>query len=337
MLWPEKSHKGKLGERASIPEDSNIHLNNNWGVMMKMYRFMHADKRLMLSLIVFFVVAFMPILSAQDLDEVEIKATQVRGNIYMLEGSGGNIGVSIGDDGILMIDDQFAPLAQKIEKTLSELDGGQLRFLLNTHWHGDHTGGNEFFGKSATIIAHENVRTRLTTDQTSRGRVVPAKSKDGWPVITHSQSMSIYFNGEEIEVIHYPHGHTDGDIVIFFTNSNVVHMGDDFFAGLFPYVDLDHGGDVKTLIETIGSIIARLPVDVKIIPGHGPLSTLDDLRKYHRMLKTTSDMVHQQMQDGKTLEQITQQGLPAEWGEWSWNFISTERWIETIYQSFSKE
>lgn len=291
---------------------------------------------LTLPIFLFIMLASAQLTAAQDFDAVEIKATHVRGNIYMLEGSGGNIGVSIGADGILMVDDQFAPLAEKIEQALTDLGGGKLHFLLNTHWHGDHTGGNEIFGKSTTIIAHENVRARLTTEQTSFGRTIPAKSKDGWPVITLDKSLSIHFNGETIEVIHYPHGHTDGDIVIFFSGSNVVHMGDDFFSGRFPYVDLDHGGDVKTLVETIGKIIDRLLDDVKIIPGHGPLSNLDDLKKYHRMLKETSNLVHQKMQAGKTLEQITKQGLPAEWDGWSWSFIPTESWIETIYQSYSK-
>ena len=291
---------------------------------------------LALPIFLYIMLASAQLTAAQDFDAVEIKATHVRGNIYMLEGSGGNIGVSIGADGILMVDDQFAPLAEKIKKALTDLGGGKLHFLLNTHWHGDHTGGNEIFGKSTTIIAHENVRARLTTEQTSFGRTIPAKSKDGWPVITLDKSLSIHFNGENIEVIHYPHGHTDGDIVIFFSESNVVHMGDVFFSGLFPYVDLEHGGNVKNLTESVGTIISRLPDNVKIIPGHGPLSTLDDLKEYHRMLKATSDLVQRKMQEGKTLDQIKQQGLPDEWDGWSWGFISAERWIETIFQSYLK-
>ncbi|MFQ5607702.1 MAG: MBL fold metallo-hydrolase, partial [Candidatus Zixiibacteriota bacterium] len=147
-----------------------------------------------------------PVTAQSSFENVTIKATHVRGGVYMLEGRGGNIGVSIGADGIMLIDDQFAPLAEKIEQALAEIGGGELRFVLNTHWHRDHTGGNEVFGESATIIAHENVRKRLTTDQTSFGELIPAKPKQAWPVITLKQSLSVHFNGEEIEAIHYPHG-----------------------------------------------------------------------------------------------------------------------------------
>jgi len=220
----------------------------------------------------------------QDFSKVQMKATKVGGNVYMLEGAGGNIGVSAGVDGILIVDDQFAPLADKIRAALKELNPGQLRFVLNTHYHGDHTGSNAVFGKEATIIAHDNVRARLAVEQTVLGNKVPAAPKEALPVITYAQSVSIHFNGEEIRVIHFPAGHTDGDSVMFFHTSNVVHMGDHFFANRFPFIDLDHGGSVEGLTKNIGDIAARLPADVRIIPGHGPISTLDDLKRYHRML-----------------------------------------------------
>jgi len=273
----------------------------------------------------------------QDFSKVEIKATQVRGNIYMLEGQGGNIGVSIGDDGILIVDDQYAPLSEKIRAALSKLHNGKLKFVLNTHWHGDHTGGNPVFGKEATIIAHANVRQRLTTEQRRGERVTPPLPKEGWPVITLESSLSIHFNGEEIKVMHFPHGHTDGDCVIFFTNANVVHMGDDFFAGRFPFVDLVSGGTVKGLTQNIAQVIAQLPPDVKIIPGHGPLSTLDDLKSYHRMLVETVAAVRKDMTAGKSLDDLKKQGFAEEWKSWGSGFISAERWIETIHQDFSAQ
>jgi glyoxylase-like metal-dependent hydrolase (beta-lactamase superfamily II) len=178
----------------------------------------------------------------QDFSNVEIKATQVRGNVYMLEGRGGNIGVSVGEDGILIVDDQYAPLSEKIRAALSKLNNGPLKFVLNTHWHGDHTGGNPFFGKEATIVAHASVRKRLMTEQRRGERITPPLPKEGWPVITLESSLSLHFNGEEIKVMHFPRGHTDGDCVIFFVNANVVHMGDDFFVARFPFVDLVSGG-----------------------------------------------------------------------------------------------
>ncbi|MFQ6112922.1 MAG: MBL fold metallo-hydrolase [bacterium] len=272
----------------------------------------------------------------QDFSKVEIKVTHVAGNIYMLEGRGGNIAVSAGDDGVLMVDDQLAPLSDKIRAAIKDLGGGRLKFILNTHWHGDHTGGNEVFGPEATIIAHLNVRKRLMTKQNILGREIEAQPEEAWPVITFDASLSVHFNGEEIKAMHYPQGHTDGDAVIFFTGSNVVHMGDNFFAGRFPFVDLGSGGDVDGLINNVEKVIDELPTDVKIIPGHGPLSTLDDLKTYYRMLKETTGLISQRMESGKSLDQIKQEGLPEEWQSWGWQFISADRWIEIVYNSYSK-
>ena len=268
-----------------------------------------------------------------DFSKVEIKATKVAGNVYMLQGAGGNIGVSVGDDGLLIVDDQFAPLADKIKAALKGLADKKLRFILNTHWHGDHTGGNVVFGPEATIIAHDNVRKRLSTDQKVLGNATPASPKEALPVITFDQSLTVHFNGEDIRAIHFPKGHTDGDSVIFFSSSNVVHLGDDFFAGRFPFVDLDSGGSVEGLIKNIGELIGKIPADAKLIPGHGPISTLDDLKSYHRMLQQTTEIVRQKIAAGKTLDQMKSEGLPDEWKPWGEGFIKTDRWIETIYRS----
>lgn len=266
-----------------------------------------------------------------------IKTIKVAGNIYMLEGTGGNIGVSIGADGILIVDDQYAREVDKISAALKELSAGKLKFVLNTHWHGDHTGGNAFFGKESTIISHDNVRKRLSVESTVRGNKVPASPKEALPVITFDKSLSVHFNDEEIRVIHFPNGHTDGDSIIFFTKSNVVHMGDDFFAGRFPFIDLDNGGSVEGLIKNISDVISKLPADVKIIPGHGPLSTLEDLKTYHQTLVKTTDIVRQKMNKKMTLDQIKKEGLPAEYASWGSGFIKTDGWIETIYNSLSKK
>jgi cyclase len=273
----------------------------------------------------------------QDFSKVEMKVVPAAGKIYMLVGAGGNIGVSVGEDGILIVDDQFAPLADKIRAALKGLGDGKLKFILNTHWHGDHTGGNPVFGPEAPIIAHTNVRKRLATEQHVRGETVAAAPAKALPVVTFDDALSVHFNGEEIKVIHFPHGHTDGDSVIFFTGSNVVHMGDDFFAGRFPFVDLESGGSVTGMADDVQAVIARLPPDVKVIPGHGPLSKLDDLKAFHHMLTATTAIVRDRIKAGKSLDEIKAAGLPDEWRGWGSGFINTGAWLETIYHSLKDE
>jgi cyclase len=272
-----------------------------------------------------------------DLSKVEIKATKVAGNVHMLEGAGGNIGVSVGADGILIVDDQFAPLADKIKAALKQLGDGKLKFVLNTHWHGDHTGGNVAFGSEAPIIAHDNVRKRMSTEQKSEffKSTTPASPKEALPVVTFDQSLSVHFNGEEIKVIHFPQGHTDGDSVIYFTNSNVVHLGDNFFAGSFPFVDLESGGSVQGLIKNISDIMAKLPADVKLIPGHGPISNVNGLKEFHQMLLQTTDIVRKKIRERKSLAQIKKEGLPEQWKSWGTAFIKTDMWIEIIHNSYT--
>jgi glyoxylase-like metal-dependent hydrolase (beta-lactamase superfamily II) len=293
-----------------------------------------------LVLLVLLLLVAVPVNAQQpDYSQVQIKATKVAGNVYMLEGAGGNIGVSVGADGILIVDDQFAPLAEKIKASLQSLNPGKLRFILNTHFHGDHTGGNVAFGPEGTIIAHDNVRKRLSTDQYSSifKRTTPASPKEALPVVTFNHSLTVHFNGEEIRAIHFPQGHTDGDSVIFFTASNVVHLGDDFFAGRFPFVDIDSGGSVEGLAKNIGELIGKIPAAAKLIPGHGPISTLEDLKAYHRMLVETTDIVRKKIAAKKSLDEIKKEGLPAEWNSWGTGFIKTELWLELIYRSLTNK
>jgi len=272
----------------------------------------------------------------EGMEDVQIKATHVAGKIYMLEGRGGNIGVSAGTDGVLIVDDQFAPLADKIRAALRKINPGKLEFVLNTHYHGDHIGGNVEFGPEAHIIAHTNVRKRLSTPQQLFGRTLEPQPAEALPVITFDKSLSLHFNGEEIRVIHFPHGHTDGDSIIFFTQSNVVHMGDHMFNGMFPFVDLDHGGDVKGMADNVQAVIEQVPGDVKVIPGHGPLADRDDLKTFHAMLVGTTSHVQTQRAAGKSLVEIKAAGVPAKWESWGNGFIKTDRWLETIYNSLDR-
>src|SRR5207302_6632938 len=219
-------------------------------------------------------------LAAQDRDfsKVEMKVTKVAGNVYMLQGAGGNIGASVGEDGIVVVDDQYAPLADKIQAALKEITALPVRFIINTHYHEDHTGGNAYFQKQAPIIAHDNVRKRLESGGAAgNGGSVhfDAKpvAKEALPIITFDHDVTVHLNGEDIRALYFPAGHTDGDSVIFFPKSNVVHMGDDFVTYGFPFIDVDSGGSIDGMIDGVEKVIAQVPADVKIIPGHGPISS----------------------------------------------------------------
>ncbi|MET0753399.1 MAG: MBL fold metallo-hydrolase, partial [Pyrinomonadaceae bacterium] len=244
-----------------------------------------------------------------ETQDVAIKTEKVAGNVSVLFGKGGNIGVSAGKDGILIIDDQYMDMADKIKAALKALGSDTPRFVFNTHWHGDHVGGNPIFGQNSIIIAQENVRKRLSVDVKMFGEEIKALPAVGLPMITYGQGLSIYFNGEEIRAVYMPNGHTDGDTIIFFTGSNVVHLGDDFFAGRFPFIDLDSGGSVPGLIKNIDTLIKQIPADAKLIPGHGEVSTLNDLKTYHQTLLETTDIVRKQMNEKKSLDEIKKAGL----------------------------
>lgn len=254
--------------------------------------------------------------------EVEVETTNLRGGVHMITGAGGNIGVLATGDGLLMVDDQYAPLAERLQAALDAIAPDGPRFVVNTHFHGDHTGGNPFFGREGTIIAHENVRVRLVDDGD-----MPAQ---GLPVITYGDRMRLHLGEETVDLIHLPDAHTDGDSVVFFREADVVHLGDHFFNGRFPFVDRSAGGSVDGLIANVTELLDQLGPDTVIIPGHGPLADRDDLRTYLSMLRETRQTVRDQVAAGRTDEQILARGLDARWEDWSWEFISTERWLSTL-------
>ena len=287
-----------------------------------------------LSATLIFVFSFRQAISQEkmpDLDDVRIITTHVAGHIYMLEATGdvaGNIAVSAGPDGILVIDTQFAPLADSILTALKRITDGNIRTIINTHHHTDHSHGNGALGKSAIIIAHSNARKRLLE--------MPGEA---WPVITFDRQISIHFNDEEIKVIHYPHGHTDNDVVVFFTGSNVVHMGDLWNSGIssFPTVDIDAGGSIMGMLKNIEDLIRIIPEDAQIIPGHYALSDLQDLKRTRDMLVDTIDLVRHKMSAGMSLEHIIKEGFPVKYDGWGTAYTNGATWIENIYHGLEKK
>jgi glyoxylase-like metal-dependent hydrolase (beta-lactamase superfamily II) len=276
----------------------------------------------------------------RDFSKVQIKVTKVAGSVYMLEGAGGNIGASVGDDGIVVVDDQYAPLADRIQAALKGITDKPVRFIINTHYHGDHTGGNEFFQKQAPIIAHDNVRKRLEEGgMAGNGGSMHMEQKKAapgaLPIITFDHDVTVHLNGEDIRALHVPAGHTDGDSIIYFPKSNVVHMGDDFVTYGFPFIDVSAGGSIDGMIDGIEKSIADLPPDVKVIPGHGPVSNLDDVRNFVKMLKDTRAAVQDALAKKMTLDQMKEQKILDPWKKYSGDFISTDVFLETLYNSLT--
>ena len=282
----------------------------------------------------------------QDFSKVQIKVTKVSGNIYMLEGAGGNIAASVDEDGIVIVDDQYAPLADKIAAALKGIGvtDKPVRFVINTHYHGDHTGGNLALATGgSTIIAQDNVRKRLETGgKAGNGGGVSMEQKvaatGALPIITFDHDVTVHLNGEDIRALHFPAGHTDGDAIVFFPKANVVHMGDDFVRYGYPFIDVTSGGSVQGMIAACDKVVAVLPADVKVIPGHGQLSNLEEVRDYSTMLKETSAAVQAAIKSGKTVDQMKKEKILAAWdAKYSGKFINSDLFIETLYNSLTNQ
>jgi cyclase len=273
----------------------------------------------------------------QDFSKVEVKAEKVAGNVYVLYGAGGNIGLSVGDDGVLLVDDQFAPLAPKIEAAIKAITDKPLRFVLNTHWHSDHTGGNALFARHATVIAHDNVRRRLAAGSPSlAGHVVPPAPKEALPVLTFDHALTVHVNGEDIRALHFAPGHTDGDVIVFFPRSNVVHMGDDFVTYGFPFVDVDSGGSVLGMVEEARKAMAAVPDDVRVIPGHGKVSGKADVLKFTAMLDDAIGLVRAARDRGRTLEQAKADKVLARYDQLGQGFVKTDAFVELIFRELER-
>lgn len=269
----------------------------------------------------------LPALAVEDQwTKASITSQAVGGTVHMLQGMGGNIGVSAGEDGILIIDDQFEPLAEKIATAIGNISKSKMKYVVNTHYHGDHTGSNAYFREvhGSTIFAHENVRKRLAEKK--------AHKHNALPVVTYQQGVTFHFNGDTIKVMHLPAGHTDSDSVIWFEKANVLHPGDLFFEGRFPYIDLDGGGTVKGYINNVTKLIGMLNKDTKIIPGHGKLSNRQGYQIALNMIIDTAEYVKSHKTQGVSLEELIALGLDVKYKDWSWSFITEKKWITTLYK-----
>lgn len=268
----------------------------------------------------------------------QVTVTPISGPLYLLQGRGGNVVASVGADGVLIVDSDYSEYAPAHQAAIAELAGKDdaPRFLLNTHWHFDHTGGNALFGEHGTVvIAHENIRQRMSTVQkiAAFDMTLEPSPKPALPVVTYADAIALHFNGDDIEVQHYPSGHTDGDSVLFFAAENVVHMGDTFFFDRLPFIDLSSGGNALGLIANIEAVLARIDDNTVVVPGHGALTDKAGLARYHQMLVTTAQQITQALQQGMSVEQIAAQGLGEQWRSWGEGFINEEAYIGFVAAS----
>ncbi len=284
---------------------------------------------------IFSISLFLPG-SASAQDDVKIEVQHLNGNIYAIFGRGGNIGMSAGDEGVFLVDDQFAPLTPLILEAIREINDGPIRFVLNTHWHGDHTGGNENLGdEGAMIIAHDNVRLRLKEGMDrGNGRITPPAAEGALPVLTFNDQVSLFINGEEARAIHVENAHTDGDSMIYFRDANVLHAGDTYFNGMYPFVDVASGGSIDGLIAAIELALSFVDDDTIIIPGHGLISNKAELEGYLEMLTVSRDRIASLKAEGNSLESIIATDPMADYNEkWGGGFVNPDRHISAVYNS----
>lgn len=281
-----------------------------------------------------------PVRAQINPDEVEIKTVPVAPGIHMLVGAGGNIGVSSGEDGVFLIDDQYAPLTEKIRAAVSAIRDEPIRFVLNTHWHPDHTGGNENLGQvGALIVAHENVRTRMSSEQVLSlfNMTVPASPEGALPVVTFTDAVTFHLNGQEIHAFHVAPAHTDGDSIVHFKNADVIHAGDLYFNGGYPVIDVDADGSIDGILAAADRLLDISTDTTKIIPGHGPLSNRAELAAYRAMLQGVRDAIAALVAEGKTLEEVQAAAPTAPWDEkWGEGFVDGPTFTKTAYTSLTK-
>ena len=274
-------------------------------------------------------------LAHQPPPAAEVRVERVASGVAVLFGRGGNVGLSYGEDGNVLIDDQYAPMTEPILAAVRSVNAGPVRFVINTHWHGDHTGGNENLARAGTVVvAHENVRTRLSMDQVVRGAAVPASPAGALPVITFDQGLSFHLNGDEVRVFHVDDAHTDGDALVYWHRANVLHMGDTYFNGMLPFIDLDSGGSIDGLLHALSIAIGRADADTVVVPGHGPLARLPDLVAYRDRLQALRDRIAVEIEAGRSLDQVKALRLADAHGRAD-DFITPDAFVETVYRSLT--
>ena len=288
-----------------------------------------------------FAVAATPAAWArQNFDDVEIETTEVADGVYMLVGAGGNLGLTVGEDGAFLIDDQFAPLTEKIRAAVAAVSDQPVRYVINTHWHGDHTGGNENHGEAgAIIVAHDNVRKRLMEGLKRTiifdGETPPAPPA-ALPVITFSRDVTFHLNGHDIHAVHVEHAHTDGDAVIFFEDVNVVHMGDVLFNGRYPFIDVESGGSIDGYIAALDRVAGMIDDETRIIPGHGPLATKADLLLSLEILRIVRDRVAALVEQGKTEDEVAAELDVADLARHGEGFADAGRFSRMVFHSLKR-
>ncbi|HVO67302.1 MAG TPA: MBL fold metallo-hydrolase [Syntrophales bacterium] len=277
----------------------------------------------------------------QDFASVQIQTVKVADNVFMLIGAGGNIGISAGKDCVLMIDSSYAPMTDKIKAAITTISGKPIQFIVNTHWHQDHTGGNENFAKSgAILVAHENVRKRLSTAQYIQflKQTISPLPASALPVITFNEHVTFHLNGDEIYIFHIDKVHTDGDAIVHFKNSNVIHMGDIYFNGMYPFIDLSAGGSINGMITAVERILSLCNDNTKIIPGHGPLSDRTGLEAYRKMLVAVRDGINHEIKAGKNLDAIIASRPTLDFDPaWGNGFLKPDFFVRIVYDSLVKE
>lgn len=338
------ANRNKLGHVSVIPAEAGIqNFLRNLGSRLRGSHENRINYRtLKLNIAILGLWIFSQAVFAQpDYSQVEISSVEVAPGIYMLSGAGGNVGLSVGEDGAFLIDDELTPMTEKLREAVASLTDKPVRFVVNTHWHFDHVGGNESLGnQGAIIVAHDNVRERMAKGQFMKAfnMEVPPAGDVALPVLTFDEGVSFHWNGDRIDLKHEAAAHTDGDAVVYFEKANLVHAGDLYWNGMYPLIDADSGGSVEGMIRGVANILSRIDDNTRVIPGHGPVSNKQELQVFHRLLVTVYKRVKGYRDRGMSVEEVVAQKPTAEFDAvWGMGFIPPDNWVAIVYSAIAAE